>query len=176
MEIVENRKMYYIVQDTSFDRKYNNYDEGEIFEAGKRHNSKRFAYRKAFFSINKTKRQKKILKIEKLHEKIRKNINKDLPSRQASIVVFESLDECLALSKKWARFNIKPLKIYEVELYGKLHKCSCTPDEKKENVSIEKHIEGITTYWKGEADTGLYEWLFQGRARVKKIINLPIND
>lgn len=172
MEIVEKRKMFYIVQDTPFDRKYHNYKEGDIFEAGKKHNSKRHAYHQALFSLHKSKRQKKILQIEKLHEKIRKGIDKELPSRQSSIVVFENLDECLALSKKWARFNINPLKIYEVELFGKLHKCSCTPDEKKENVSNSQHILGITAYWKGEEKTGLYEWLFQGKAKVTKIVAL----
>ncbi len=171
MEIVERRKMFYIVQDTPHNRKYHNYNEGDVFEAGKKHNSKRFAYRKAFFSLHKTARQKKILQMEKLHEKIRKSINKDLPSRQSSIVVFENLNECLALSKKWARFNIRPLKIYEVELSGKIHKCSCTPDEEKENVSRAKHVDGIKLYWKGDADTGLYEWLFEGKAKVIKIVS-----
>ena len=168
--------MYYIVQDTQDERKYHNFNEGDVFDADKKHNPKRLAYRRALLSMHKTKRQKKILEIEKLHEKIRKSIDKELPSRQASIVVFENVDQCIALAKKWARFNIKPLKIYEVELSGKLHKCSCTPDDKKENVSKEQHIQGITTYWKGETDTGLSEWLFQGKAKVTKIVDLDNSD
>lgn len=171
MEIVENRKMFYMVQDTPFNRKYNNYDVGETFVANSKHNPKKCAFRKALFSMHRTDRQRKILFIERLHEKIRKNIDKDLPSRQASIVVFENLGQCEALAKKWARFDIKPLHIFEVELTGKLHKCSCTPDDKKENLSKEQHIEGITTYWKGEKNTGLFEWLFQGKVKIIKEIN-----
>ena len=168
MEFVENRKMFYIVQDTPFNRKYNNYNEGDVFVANSKHNPKKIAYRKAFFSLHKTKRQKRILLIEGLHEKIRKSIDKNLPSRQSSIVVFESLEQCEALAKKWARFDIKPLHIYQVELTGKLHKCSCTPDEEKDNISKQQHVEGITTYWKGEKDTGLFEWLFQGQVKIVK--------
>ncbi len=170
-EIVENKKMFYMVQDTPFNRKHNNFHVGDVFVTSAKANQKRFEYKKALFSLHKTKRQKKILFIEKLHEKIRKSINKNLPSRQKSIVVFETLQQCQALSQKWARFNIKPLFIYEVQLSGKLHKCSCTPDDAKENVSKQQHIDGITTYWKGEKDTGLFEWLFQGKVTI---LNNPL--
>ena len=172
MENVKDRKMFYMMQDTPFNRKYNNYSVGDVFIANSKHNPKKRAYRKALFSLHKTARQKKILFIERLHEKIRKSIDKNLPSRQASIVVFENLQQCEALVNKWARFDIKPLHILEVELTGKLHKCSCTPDEKKENVTKDQHIKGITTYWKGEEDTGLFEWLFQGQVRVINEVNL----
>lgn len=171
MEIVENRKMFYKVQDTPFNKKYNNYSVGDVFIANSKHNPKKSAYRKALFSLHRTDRQRKILFIERLHEKIRKSIDKNLPSRQASIVVFENLEQCQALAKKWARFDIKPLHIYAVELTGKLHKCSCTPDDKKTNVSKQQHIDGITTYWKGEKDTGLVEWLFQGKVKIVKEID-----
>ena len=171
MEIVENRTMFYMVQDTPFNRKFNNYAVGDTFVASSKHNPKKRAYRKALFCLYKTDRQRKILFIERLHEKIRKSIDKNLPSRQASIVVFENLEQCEALAKKWARFDIKPLHIFEVELTGKLHKCSCTPDGKKTNVSKQQHIEGITTYWKGEKYTGLFEWLFQGKVKIIKEIN-----
>ncbi len=170
MEYVKDKKMYYIVQDTPFNRKYNNYNIGDVFVVNSKHNSKKYAYRKALLSFHKTERQKRILFIERLHEKIRKSIDKNLPSRQSSIVVFENLQQCEGLVKKWARFNIKPLHIYEVELTGKLHKCSCTLDDEKENISKQKHIEGITAYWKGEKDTGLFEWLFQGQAKIVKIL------
>ncbi len=168
MEIVENKKMFYMVQDTPFNRKYNDYKVGDVFVANSKHNPKKHAYRKAFFSLHKTERQKRIMFIEDLHEKVRKSIDKNLPSRQASIVVFENLEQCEALAKKWARFNISPLHIFEVELTGKLHKCSCTPDDEKENLSEQQHTEGITTYWKGEKDTGLSEYLFQGKVKVTK--------
>lgn len=170
MEIVENRKMLYMMQNTPLNQKYHNYEVGDTFKTSARHNPKRISFIKAHFKLKKSAQDKKILFRESLHEKIRKSIDKNLPSRQSAIVVFENMDQCKALAKKWARFNIKPLKIYEVALTGKLHKCSCVSDEIKDKYSKEEHVKGITTYWEGKEQTGLYEWLFEGNVKVEKIV------
>lgn len=41
MEIVENKKMYYMVQDTPFNRKYNNHSVGDVVVANSKHNPKK---------------------------------------------------------------------------------------------------------------------------------------
>lgn len=173
MEFVKDKEMYLLVQDTSFNRKYHNYKIGDICDCSKEHNAKNHAYKIAKRKVFKSPREKKIVFLEGLHEKIRKSINPDLPSRLSSIILYDNIDDCLELAAKWKKnAGLKPLGLFKVKCEGKLHACATTPDEEKSTeLKKENHIAGIAKFWKGDSTAKTQEYLFQGKAQVIKIHN-----
>lgn len=174
MEFVKDKEMYLIVQDTEFNRKYHNYKLNDMCDCSKQHNSKYASYKKAKRKIFKTPREKKLVFMESLHEKVRKSINPELPSRLESIILYDNIEDCLDLAKKWKKKSgISPLGLYKVKCNGKLHACAATPDEKKPaELTKEAHIQGITRFWQGDKTAKVHEYFFQGNAQIIEILNI----
>ena len=101
MEFVKDKEMYLIVQDTPFNRKYHNYKLGDICDQTKKHNAKYVSYKNAKYKLFKSPKEKKLVFMENLHEKVRKLINKELPSRLNSTILYDNLEACYQLAKKW---------------------------------------------------------------------------
>lgn len=172
MEIVKDKEMFFMVQDTPFNRKYHNYKVGDLCDCLKKHNEKYVNYKKAKRKFLKSKREKKIVFMEGLHEKIRKSINKQLPSRLSSIILYDNAKDCFNLSEKWMNnAQLKPLGIFKVKCDGKLHACAVTPDEAKPKELTKKaHVDGITRFWRGDPFAEKYEYFFQGKAEIVEIV------
>ena len=98
----------------------------------------------------------------------------ELPSRMSSIILYDNLEDCYELVRKWkknARFE--PLGLFKVKCEGKLHACATTPDEEKPTeLSKVAHIEGITRFWKGDSKAKTQEYFFQGKAEIIEIIEI----
>ena len=112
--------------------------------------------------------------MEELHEKVRKSINSDLPSRFSSIILYDNIDDCYELAKKWKKnAGVEPLGLFKVKCEGKLHACATTPDDKKTTeLSKEVHIAGITRFWVGDVTAKTQEYFFQGRAEIIDILKI----
>ena len=173
MEFVKDKEMYFMVQDTPFNRKYHNYKLGDFCDCSNKHNAKYVSYKKARLKLFKTQREKKIIFMEFLHEQVRKSIDKKLPSRLSSIILYDNLEDCYNLAKKWKNnANIVPLGLFKVKCEGKLHACATTPDKKKPaSLSKKDHLEGLIRYWKGDKEAETQEYLFQGKAEIIEILN-----
>ena len=174
MEFVKDKKMYYMVQDTPFNREYHNYKIGDICDCSKEHNAKYVSYKKAKRKIFKTPREKKMVFMERLPEKVRKSIHPDLPSRLSSIILYDNVVDCYELAKKWKNnAGFEPLGLFKVKCEGKLHACATTPDEKKPaELTKEAHIAGITRFWKGDSTAKTQEYFFQGKAEIIEVLNI----
>ena len=174
MEFVKDKEMYLIVQDTEFNRKYHNYQLNDICDSSKKHNAKYASYKKAKRKIFKTPREKKLVFMESLHEKVRKSINSELPSRLESIILYDNIENCLTLAKKWKENSgISSLGLFKVNCNGKLHACATTPDEMKPAcLTKEAHIQGITRFWQGYKTAKVQEYFFQGNAQIIEILNI----
>lgn len=173
MEFVKDKIMYLIIQDAEINRKYHNYKLGDICDYSKKHNQKYISYKKAKRKIFKTPKEKKIVFFESLHEKVRKKINPQLPSRLSSIILYDNIQDCYSLAEKWKNnAGISPLGLFKVKCEGKLHACATTPDEQKpKELTKEAHIKGITRFWQGDKEAKVQEYFFQGNAEVIEIIN-----
>lgn len=166
--------MYYVVQDTEFNRKYHNYKVGDFCDCSKKHNAKYVSYKKAKRKIFKTPREKKIVFMESLHEKVRKSINKQFPSRMQSIILYDNIEDCHKLIQKWNKnVGVGALGLFRVKCDGKLHACATTPDGKKPvELTTKAHIEGITRFWKGDETAETKEYFFCGKAEIIEKIEL----
>lgn len=173
MEFVKGKEMYFIVQDTEFNRKYHNYNLGDFCDCSKAHNAKFESFKNAKRKIFKTPREKKLVFMETLHERVRKSINPELPSRLESIVLYDNLNDCLNLAQKWNKNSGKrPLGLFKVKCDGKLHACATTPDDKKPTeLTKEAHISGITRFWQGDPSAEVKEYFFQGNAQIIEVLN-----
>jgi len=174
MEFVKDKEMYFMVQDTPFNRKYHNYKIGDVCDCIKEHNERYVSYKKAKRKWFKTPKEQKIVFMEGLHEKVRKSINPELPSRLSSIILYDNIEDCLKLAKKWQKnAGLSPLGLFKVKCEGKLHACTTTPDEKKPaELTKQAHIEGITRFWKGDSTADTQEYFFQGRAEIIEILDI----
>lgn len=168
MEFVQNKPMYLIIQDTEFNQKYHNYKLGDICDCSKQHNAKYVSYKKAKHKWFRTPKEKRIVFMESLHEKVRRSINPDLPSRLESIILYDNAQDCLDLAKKWkTNSGIVPLGFFKVNCTGKLHACATTPDEKKpKELTKQAHLAGITRFWQGDKNAKVKEYFFQGQAQI----------
>lgn len=173
MEFVKDKVMYLIIQDTPFNRIYHNYKKGDICDCVKEHNPKYVNYKKAKRKIIKTPREKRIVFMESLHERVRKSINPELPSRLSSIILYKTAEDCYKLAKKWEKnTGCKPLVFAKVKCEGKLHACATTPDEQKSDKLIkDDHVAGITRFWMGDENAETQECFFQGKAEVVEILD-----
>ena len=174
MEYVKDKEMYLIVQDTPFNRQYHNYKLGDFCDCEKEHNSKYVNFKNAKRKLFKTPGEKRTVFMESLHEKVRKSINSELPSRLESIILYDNIESCRQLAEKWKRKAGKlALGFFKVRCEGKLHGCAVTPDEQKATKLKKKdHIAGITRFWKGDQRAETQEYFFQGKAQVIEILPL----
>lgn len=174
MEFVKDKEMFLIIQDTPFNRQYHNYKLGDFCDCSRQHNAKYVKLKKAKRKLFKTPKEKRIVFMETLHEKVRKSINPELPSRLCSIILYETKEDCFELAKKWQKnAGITPLGLFKVKCEGKLHACATTPDEQKPNeLKKEAHIAGITRFWQGDATAKTQEYFFQGKAEIIEIIKI----
>ena len=174
MEFVKDKEMYFMVQDTPFNREYHNYKLGDICDCSKKHNAKYVNYKKAKHKLFKTPKEKRTVFMESLHEKVRKSINPELPSRLSSIILYDNLEDCYELAKKWDKnAGRTPLGLFKVKCEGKLHACATTPDEQKSNeLKKEAHIAEITRFWQGDKTAKTQEYFFQGKAEIIEILKI----
>ena len=173
MEFVYGKEMYLIVQDTEFNRKYHNYKVGDLCDCSKKHNAKYVKFKQAKRKLFKSPREKKLVFMESLHEKVRKSIDPNLPSRLESIILYDNIEDCLNLAKRWKKnAGISPLGLFKVCCEGKLHACATTLDEKKPaELSEEAHIQGITRFWRGDETAEEQEYFFQGKAKIIEVLS-----
>ena len=174
MEFVKDKIMFYMVQDTSFNRQYHNYKLGDFCDCSKQHNEKYVGYKQAKRKLFKTKREKKRVFMESLHEKVRKSINPEFPSRLSSIILYDNLDDCIHLSKKWEKYTGNGvLGLFKVRCEGKLHACAVTPDEERPPEMTKKaQIVGIERFWKGDPNAKTQEYFFQGKAEIIEVLDI----
>ena len=174
MEFVKDKELYLIIQDTPFNRQYHDYKLGNFCDCLQEHNAKYVSFKKAKRKFFKTPKEKRIVFMESLHEKIRKKVNPDLPSRLSSIILYDNIDDCYELAKKWNKnAGVAPLGLYKVKCEGKLHACATTPDENKSNkLKKEDHIAGITRFWKGDITAKTQEYFFEGKAQIIEVIKM----
>ena len=140
----------------------------------KKHNAKYISYKKAKRKIFKTPREKKMVFMESLHERVRKSINPELPSRLSSIILYDNLTDCYELVKSWKNnAGLSLLGLFKVSCEGKLHACTTTPDEQKPTqLTKEAHLAGITRFWQGDKTAEIQEYFFQGKATIIQILSL----
>lgn len=174
MEVVKEKEMFYIVQDTPFNRKYHNYSVGDFCDCLKKHNAKFVSFKKAKRKLFKTPKEKRLVFMEHLHEKVRKSINPKLPSRLSSIILYDNIQDCINLSKKWKQnANLEVLGLFKVRCDGVLHACATTPDEQKSKKLIKQdHIAGITRFWQGDEFAEVKEYFFKGNAEIIEKLNI----
>lgn len=166
MEIVQDEIMYHISRNNS---KF--FEVGDEFEVGKTATPKYLQYKRYKKKLFKTQREKELVFNEKNLEKLRKQIDENLPSRFYSLFVSKNLDDSKALLEKWKTHNSYPSQILKLSLTGKLHRCVCTKDENK-GLGMPKHIqlENMRNYWLGEKETSEEEYLFIGKVKIAEII------
>lgn len=173
MEQVENREMYLIVQANDINKKFHNYKLHDVCDYTKKHNEKYISLCKAKRKILKSTRDKKRIFMETLHEKVRKSINPELPSRLESIILYDNIEDCLQLAKKWEKnTGNPPLGLYKVRCSGLLHACATTPDElRPSEFTKDAIIPLLKRFWQGDEKAVVKEYFFKGTAEIVEVLD-----
>ncbi len=120
----------------------------------------------------KTKKEEEKLLTIMAMEEARLEINPNLPAKQNSLYVTNSLNENQKEFNKIKKntLNVSNIKLQnlKLELNGAWHKVACTSEVNRES-DYNKKKQQMYDYWNG-INGDYYMYLFQGKARVVEVL------
>lgn len=149
----------------------NTVDANMIMLNLKKENKIKFNSKHDFNIVLKTINDSALITRELMFEETRKEIDDNLPSRLRCLFVCKTKDELNNWINIFKRTNKKNFKILELELSGKIF-CGDAYYILRQNISLNKKKSQAKNYWTSQEKDKIYEYLFEGKAIVKKIINI----